>query len=177
MPKTITVPELCPIHNVELVRTIAGPKCPKCLFNSNLTWETQRQAIARYNKSEEGRAAAKKYEQSDKGKTARERYLKSDKYKAARRAYNERLRESLAMARAAQSVGERAKRYSEPEVRVLTALEGLMAEIRQYIDVNMHTPSIANVIATAKRDYNTSIEAKKAQDLIDQVVQKRKGKK
>ncbi len=179
MPKKTV--QLCPIHNTPLtpykgnVPELKGTDvCEKCLFSSHLTYETQREAIERYNKSLEGRAAAKKYEQSEKGKATREKYLKSEKYKAARKAYNERLRQSLAMARAAQGVGERAKAITPVELRVATTLEGLMAEIREYIDSNLRPPSIKNVIDTAKKDYNLTIDAKKAQELIDTAMKNRK---
>ncbi len=166
MPRTSTAP-VCDIHNQACIKISGKWYCEKCLFASNLTYETQRQAVERYNKSPEGRAAAKKYEQSEKGKETRNKYLKSEKYKAARKAYNERLRESLRMARAARGIGERASELTPGELRVATSLEGLVAEIRSYIDENLRPPSIKNVIDTAKRDYATTIDAKKAEELID----------
>ncbi len=166
MPRTSTAP-VCEIHNEPMVKVKGKYYCQKCLFASHLTYETQRQAVERYNKSPEGRAAAKKYEQSDKGKETRNKYLKSEKYKAARKAYNDRLRESLRLARAARGLGERASELTEPELRVATSLEGLVAEIRSYIDENLRPPSVRNVIDTAKRDYNTVIDAKKAEELIE----------
>lgn len=172
MPRTSTAP-VCEIHNEPMVKIKGKYYCQKCLYSSHLTYETQKQAIQRYNKSPEGRDAAKRYEQSEKGKLAREKYLKSEKYKAARKAYNERLRESLAMARAAQGAGERAKELTPTELRVATSLEGLMAEIREYIDSNMRPPSVQNVINTAKKDYNQVIDTKKAEELINDALQRR----
>ncbi len=159
MPKTTAAP-ICEIHNEPKVKVKGQYYCQKCLYSSHLTYETQKQAIQRYNKSPEGRDAAKRYEQSEK-------------YKAARKAYNERLRESLAMARAAQGAGERAKELTPTELRVATSLEGLIAEIREYIDSNMRPPSLQNVINTAKKDYNQVIDAKKAEELINMAAQKR----
>jgi hypothetical protein len=164
--------KLCPIHNTPLTHFEGKEVCEQCLYSSHLTYTTQREAIQRYNKSPEGRAAAKKYEQSDQGKETRNKYLKSEKYKAARKAYNERLRNSLAIARASQSVGGRAKAITPVEMHTATALEGLMAEIREYVDSNMRLPTVANVIATAKKDYNQVIDAKKAQELIATATQR-----
>jgi uncharacterized Zn finger protein (UPF0148 family) len=173
MPKK-KLTQLCPIHGTPLTTFEGKELCEKCLFNSHLTYETQRDAIERYNKSPEGRAAAKKYEQSEKGKKTRNKYLKSDKYKLARKAYNERLKQSLAIARAAQGVGQRAKATTAIETHVATTLEGLLAEIRDYIDTNLRPPSAKNVVETAKRDYNTVIDIKKAEEMIATALKSRK---
>lgn len=173
MAKTQT-PPTCEIHGKPKVKVEGQWFCKDCLYGSHLTYETQREAVKRYNKSPEGRDAAKRYEQSDKGKSAREKYLKSEKYKAARRAYNARLRESLQIARVARGAGERAKEISPVELRVATSLEGLIAEIRQYIDSNLQPPTVKNVVDTAKRDYGQVIDAKKAEELISAVMKRRK---
>jgi hypothetical protein len=162
--------KICEIHGVPLKKFKGKDVCEQCLYASNLTYETQKEAIKRFNRSPEGREAAKKYEDSDKGKAARKRYLNSDKYKLRRKDYNERLKQSLAIARAAQTTGNRASRLTTEETAVsttLSALDGLVTEIRSYLDTHQRAPTIKNVVDTAKRDYSKIIDAAKAQELID----------
>lgn len=73
--------------------------CPDCLHGAYLSDLAQKAAQKRYRKSTKGKTAEKNYEQSPKGKTSRDKYLKSDKYKLRRKEYNERLKESLRIAR------------------------------------------------------------------------------
>ncbi len=161
---------VCTIHHTPLKLFKGKWVCELCLRDSDITYQTQREAIERYNKSPEGREAAKKYEQSDKGKETRNKYLKGEKYKAARKAYNQRLKESLAIARAGLATGTTTKSAMTPELRKTMALDGLIAEIREYINSHSKVPSAKSIIETAKRDYNTTIDEKKAQELIDQVT-------
>ncbi len=163
---TAKAPKICPVHNTPLKRYKGKDVCEQCLFSAHLVHETQQAAVKRYNESPEGREAAKRYEQSEKGKIARNRYLRSDKYKKSRRAYNERLRESLAISRLGLTGADRAKSLTEPEIRVATTLESLVSEIRSFMDKYGGAPPARNVMATAKRDYNTVIDMKQASELI-----------
>ncbi len=165
MPRASTAP-VCPTHTKAMVKIKGQYYCEDCLYASHLTYETQREAIKRYNKSAEGRKAAKKYEQSDSGKVARERYLKSEKYKQRRKEYNERLRQSLAIARIGLGAGGRGTAVTSAELQRAVSLEGLIGEIREYIDTNYRPPTVKNVIETAKKDYNQTIDEKRAQELV-----------
>lgn len=157
--------QLCPIHSTSMVTLKGKLYCKSCLYASHLTHQAQKEAIAHWRKSEIGIASEKQYEQSDKGKAARGKYLHSEKYKLARKAYNERLKESLAIARSART--ESAKGLTKEERQVATGLEGLLAEVREYLDTNLKAPTVKNVVDTAKRDYNQVISEEKAKELID----------
>jgi len=172
MTRISTVP-VCDIHGNSKVKINGEWHCKDCLFASNLTYETQRQAIARYNKSEVGREAAKRYTQTEKGKKTREKYLKSPKYKAARKAYNKRLQESLATARMGRSLADRSSKVTGAELVAHEDLAGLLAEIREYIDTNLRPPTVKNIVATAKRDYMQTITEAKARELIDAAINRK----
>ena len=164
--------KVCPEHNEPLVKVKGKWYCKKCLYNSFLTHQTQIQATKRWRQSDKGKEAEKTYEQSDKGKVARTAYLHSDKYKAARKAYNERLKESLAIARSARIGGS--SKITKEETRTASTLEGLLAEIREYLDSNNRPPTLKNVIDTAKRDYNQVINEDRARELIDAALKSRR---
>ena len=166
--KVVQVAPICEIHHKPKVMVKDQWYCKDCLYSSFLTYETQKEAVKRWRESEKGKQAEKAYEQSDKGKETRNKYLKGDKYKAARKVYNEHLKQSLAIARLAKGTGEGAKAYTGKELSVASSLEGLLAEIREYLDSNSRPPTVQNVIQTAKRDYGTVIDAKKAEEMIAQ---------
>lgn len=138
--------------------------CERCLYGAFLTDQAQREAVKRYRATEKGREAEKKYEQSEKGKIARERYLKSEKYKQRRREYNQRLKESLAIARAAQL--ERPKKITVEEEMVADERAGLISDIRSYIDTRGILPSIANIKDTALEDYGLKLTDEQARELL-----------
>jgi hypothetical protein len=153
---------ICDIHGEPKVKLHNQWYCKTCLYNSHLTVQAQKNAVKRWRQSEKGKVSEKTYEQG-KGKAARDRYLHSDKYKAARKRYNERLKESLAITRSVRV--ESAKGITQVELDV-PILSGLVAEIREYYDNYSKVPSVANIIQTAKRDYNTIIDEVKAKELI-----------
>lgn len=89
--------------------------CPTCLLGSFLSDEAQKAAYKRYRQSPKGKASQKKWEESKKGKAARNKYLKSAKYRQRRKEYNDRLKESLRIARlAGVGRGERERLPIEP---------------------------------------------------------------
>ena len=91
--------------------------CKPCLQASFLTDEAQKEAQKRYRQSSKGKIATHNYEQSEKGKVARLKYFKSPKYKQRRKEYNERIRESLRIARQAGTLRgqrERLEPLEEP---------------------------------------------------------------
>lgn len=163
MARTKEAAPICEIHNKPKVKLRGQWYCEACLYSSHLTYQAQKNAVKRWRQSDKGVESEKTYEQSDKGKKARERYLKSPKYKAARKAYNERLKESLAIARSVRV--ESAKGLTQVEMDV-PVLAGLISEIREYIDNYTKPPTVKAVIDTAKRDYNTTIDEDKAKELI-----------
>jgi len=135
--------------------------CPSCLYGAFLTDQAQREAVKRYRQSEKGIAAEKKYEQSEKGKIARERYLKSEKYKQRRREYNQRLKESLAIARKALAGQPRAKAITREEKIV-----PLIDEIREYQQMSKRLPSPSDVIEWAADGHQTNLSLNEAEQLI-----------
>ena len=135
--------------------------CPACLYGAFLTDQAQRESIKRYRTSEKGIAAEKKYEQSEKGKIARERYLKSEKYKQRRREYNQRLKESLAIARQAHL--PRAKALTREE-----RLVPLVDDIREFVQTSKHTPSTSDVVGWAEDEYRIKISPTEAENFIKQ---------
>jgi len=135
--------------------------CPQCLFGAYLTDEAQRKAVKRYRQSDKGKEAERKYEQSEKGKTARQKYLKSEKYKQRRREYNQRLKESLAIARAAQLSG--ARKLTKAEQRDKYA--ALMQDIKDFIDM-MHRSPTAEEVKTWAEDYQLDLLTEDALELI-----------
>ncbi len=142
--------------------------CEICLYGAFLTDQAQREAVKRYRQTDKGKEAEKKYEQSDKGKTARERYLKSDKYKQRRREYNQRLKESLAIARAAHL--ERPKALTEAEVLVTDEHAALIQDIREYIDSSNRLPPVDSV-KTQAEDYGLKLTDEQARELIRRAQQ------
>ena len=135
--------------------------CPSCLYGAFLTDQAQRESIKRYRTSEKGIAAEKRYEQSEKGKIARERYLKSEKYKQRRREYNQRLKESLAIARAAQLPRAKAETHEEK-------LVPLIDDIREFIQTSKHAPLASDVVGWAEDEYQIKITPTEAEAFIKQ---------
>lgn len=162
----------CPIHDKPLTysRKLRKWYCKDCLFSSFLTYQAQQAAVKRYRQSKKGKEAERKYELSNKGKEARDRYLKSEKYKEARKAYNERLKESLRIARLAQL--ERATKEKDVEIRRTEESLPLIQDIREYLDVMGRTPEPAEVIIWADA-YGITLTHKKASELIKRAQQKR----
>ena len=159
-------PRLCPTCEGPLTysRKLRRWICEQCLYGAYLTDQAQREAVKRYRDSEKGKASEKKYEQSEKGKTARERYLKSEKYKQRRREYNQRLKESLAIARAAEP--ERAKAITPAEKRVIDEHAALIQDIREYMDSYGRLPTPEAVKTSALDDYNTKLTDEQARELL-----------
>ena len=161
----------CPKHNIPLsYHEKYGDYCKDCLYSSFLTAQAQDAAVKRYNKTEKHKTAAKKYEQGT-GKEARERYLKSDKYKARRKEYNERLAESLRIARAAKlprAVSEKAVERKQKE-----QYDELIADIREYLDEQGRQPSAKNVAHWAKENYNKVISLDQAKTIIERATLQR----
>jgi len=137
--------------------------CEQCLYGAYLTDQAQREAVKRYRESEKGKASEKKYEQSEKGKTARERYLKSDKYKQRRKEYNQRLKESLAIARTAEL--ERAKAVTPAEREATDRHAALIQDIREYIDTSNRLPTV-EAVKTQAEDYNLKLSDEQTRELI-----------
>jgi hypothetical protein len=130
----------------------------------------QNEAVRRYNATEKHKISEKNYEQGT-GKTARERYLKSDKYKARRREYNQRLQESLRIARSAHL--ERAKSETVKEVRRTEEFADLLEDVRSYFDSRNKTPTTTNIIKWAKDSYGKEITEAQAKKIIDQATLRR----
>ncbi len=164
MPKT-KQERLCPTCEGELTysRKLRKYICEQCLYGAFLTDQAQREAVKRYRATEKGKEAEKKYEQSEKGKVARERYLKSDKYKERRREYNQRLKESLAIARAAQL--ERPKALTEAEILATDDRAAIIQDIREFIDSQNRIPTVDNV-RTLAEEYDLRLSDEQARELI-----------
>jgi len=154
---------LCPTCGSEMKydRHSRSWLCPQCLLGAFLTDQAQRASVKRYRQSEKGIAAEKKYEQSEKGKIARERYLKSEKYKQRRREYNQRLKESLAIARAGLAGQPRAKAITREE-----KLATLIDAIREYQQMSKRPPSVSDVIEWAEDEHQVKITPTEAQEFI-----------
>ena len=135
--------------------------CPACLYGAFLTAQAQAESVKRYRQSEKGVAAEKRYEQSEKGKVARERYLKSEKYKQRRREYNERLKESLAIARQAHLPRAKAETREEH-------LVPLIDDIREFFETSKHMPTPQDVVGWAEDEHQTKISSNEAEALIKQ---------
>jgi len=135
--------------------------CPSCTLSAYLTDQAQRASVRRYRQSEKGIDAAKRYEQSEKGKVARKRYLSSEKYKQRRREYNQRLKESLAIARAAQL--PRNRKATEKEIK--DKWNALARDIKDSMNLKMR-PSVSDVITWAE-DYGLKPTNAEAQNLIN----------
>ncbi len=141
--------------------------CKTCLYGSFLTHQTQQAAVKRYRQSDKGKAAEKKYEQSEKGKTARERYLKSDKYKQRRKEYNQRLKESLQIARLAHR--EITTKETPAEERKGDKLQDLARELRRFYDFRGILPTTTKIIEWAKADYDITMTPAEVDELRNMV--------
>jgi len=165
--------QICPTHDrpLKYSRKEKMWYCPDCLQSAYLSWQAQQEAVKRYRDSEKGKEAQKRYEDSDKGQTARQRYLKSDKYKERRREYNQRLKESLQIARAAKAEKPSVQRREEP----LTSeeLTPLVMDIMEYQDTIGVNPSTADVKEWSKDVYKKTITTEKARELIDLTLKRR----
>ena len=139
--------------------------CPQCLYAAFLTDQAQRESVKRYRQSEKGKTAEKKYEQSEKGKTARQRYLKSEKYKQRRREYNQRLKESLAIARKAML--PRAKALTKEE-----RMRDLVDAIKEYRQMSKRLPSPDDVIEWVEDEHRIKITTAEAQEFIKRASHK-----
>jgi len=172
MPKTPDEEKICTVHGTPLKYSRKARKyyCPECLYSSFLTHQAQQEAVKRYRQSEKGKASERKYELSEKGQAAREKYLKSEKYKQRRREYNERLKESLRIARIARE--EKATTEKEVEVRRTSELMPLIQDIHEYADIMGRLPSPREVIVWARDAYKTSLPLDKAIELLRRAQRK-----
>lgn len=163
----------CSIHNKRLTysRKHKSWYCKDCLYASFLTYQAQRDAVKRYRDTEKGKAAEKTYELSEKGKTSRERYLKSEKYKQRRREYNQRLQESLRIARVV--LAEKATREKEEERIRTDEFIPLIQDIREYADVFGMLPSITEVYKWARDAHGLILSTDKVAELIDKAAKRR----
>lgn len=152
--------------NLTYSRKLKQYVCKQCLFGAFLTDQSQRAAVKRYRQSEKGKATEKTYEQTEKGKITRNKYLKSEKYKQRRREYNQRLKESLAIARAA--LPERAKKITPIEMKAADERLALISDIREYIDSATRSPSPSDVKTWAETEYKMKITIEEAANLIQQ---------
>ncbi len=163
----------CLIHNCKLTYSRKHKQwyCKECLYASFLTQQAQQNAAKRYSQSEKGRASERRYELSDKGKVSRERYLKSDKYKQRRREYNQRLKESLQIARLA--LAEKATKEKVEERQRTDELMPLIQDIREYADTMGMSPSPAEVTKWARDAYGLSLPTPRAIELIHKAAARR----
>ena len=171
MPEDTEV-RICPKHNIPLTFFEKDGKwyCKDCLYSSFLTAQAQAAAVTRYNHTDKHKESEKAYEQ-DKGKTARKKYLQSDKYKQRRKEYNERLADSLRIARAAHL--DRAQSSKAVETKQKEEFAELIADIREYVDSQNRQPSSKNVVKWAKDDYNKTISLDQAKTIIDRATLRR----
>ncbi len=163
----------CLIHNCKLTYSRKHKQyyCKECLYSSYLTHQAQLEAERRYRQSEKGKTAERKYEESPKGKTARERYLKSDKYKQRRKEYNQRLKESLQIARVV--LAERATREKEEERQRTEELMPLIQDIREYADTMGRLPLASEVTKWARDAYGAVLSLNSATKLINKAAKRR----
>jgi len=164
---------ICPSHSTPMKysRKLRTWYCSECLQRAYESYLAQQEAVKRYRGSEKGKTAQDRYEESEKGQTARQRYLHSNKYKAARRAYNQRLKESLQIARAAKLERPTTERVVE---RIRTdVLSPLVQEIREYLDVMGRRPSTTEVKEWANDIYETKITTERARELIERASKRR----
>ena len=164
---------LCPTHQTPMKysRKLKTWYCSTCLQAAYESYQAQQEAVKRYRDSEKGKTAQKRYEDSEKGQTAKQRYLKSEKYKAARRAYNQRLKESLQIARSAK-LDRPSAEHSVERVRT-EVLSPMVQEIQEYIDVMGRKPSTLEVREWANDLYRTTITAERAKELIETAAKRR----
>lgn len=138
--------------------------CPDCLLAAHLTHQAQQEAVKRYRESDKGKEAQKRYEQG-KGKDARQRYLKSGKYKERRKEYNQRIKESLQIARAAR-VG--APRMRKVVKELPPGSPPIIADILEYQEMVGRSPSPTDVKEWSQDIYKKQITTAVAQKLIGQ---------
>lgn len=157
----------CTKHNILLKHSETEKVwyCPECLRNAHNSWKAQQEAVRRYRNSDKGKEAQDRYENSDKGQAARNRYLKSSKYKQRRKEYNQRLQESLQIAREAKKAAPRVH-------KVLKALPPnlppLVTDILEYQDLIGRSPSTADVKEWSVDLYKKHITTEQARKLIKQ---------
>jgi len=166
-------PKICPTHDRPLVYSKSQKiwYCPDCLHSSYLSWQAQQEAVKRYRQTGKGQEAQERYEQSEKGKAAREKYLKSEKYKQRRREYNQRLKESLQIARAAKL--DRPSAQKEVEIMVSTEMSPLLLDIMEYQDTMGRNPPVAEVREWSTDVYKTNLSVEKAKELIETATRRR----
>jgi len=164
----MTNPKTCPKHDEPLVRVGKAWHCKSCLYAAHLTHEAQKNAQKRWRDSEKGKQKIREHE-TGKGKAARERYLKSPKYKARRKEYNERLKESLAIARAVRKEAT----HFEPEF-TKQKISALMRDIHDYMSWG-RAPSIAEVTEWAE-GYNLQLTEDQVRELIIETRERQGGK-
>lgn len=165
--------QICPIHNKPLKysRKLKMWYCSDCLFSAHLTYLAQREAVKRYRRTEKGKEAEEKYEKSAKGKLARDRYLKSEKYKLRRKEYNQRLKESLQIARAVLT--ESATREKVEEKQRTEELLPLIQDIREYADTLGKLPSTHEVAKWAKDTYGLDLSPSRVTELLHKASKRR----
>lgn len=165
---------VCTKHDKALVYHAAKGiwVCPECLYAALLSYEAQRATQKRYQQSEKFKQAQQRYRDTEKGKKAREKYFKSEKYRQRRREYNERLKESLAIARRASI--ERPRSLKPPEAVATSKLSQLIQDIREYIDSFGRAPSVSDVTEWSRDIYSTPITRTKAAELVE--IAKQRGK-
>ena len=167
MPDEIPV---CTKHDKKMILVEGKYYCKDCLYSSFLTASAQSAAVTRYNHTEKHKTAEKAYE--DKNPTAREKYLHSEKYKARRREYNERLAESLRIARQAHL--ERAQSTKVVEYKQKEDFAELIENIREWSDSQGNRrPSAKNVVKWALDDFDKKISLDQASTIIDRALLRR----
>ena len=160
---------VCTKHDKKMILVEGKYYCKDCLYSSFLTAQAQSAAVARYNHSEKHKTAEKAYE--DKNPTARDKYLHSEKYKQRRKEYNERLAESLRIARAAHT--SRAVSETQSERKQQEQFVELIQDIREYIDGQSKIPSAKSVAKWAKDDYSKTISLDQAAEIIKRATLRR----
>ena len=163
---------VCPKHSTPMKysRKLKTWYCSECLQSAYESYLAQQEAVKRYRTSEKGKTAQERYEQG-KGKEARQRYLHSEKYKAARKVYNQRLKESLQIARAAHLDRPSAERGVE---RVRTEVSSpLIQDIQEYLDTMGRRPSPFEVKEWSQDIYQTTITTERAKELIETAAKRR----
>ena len=159
----------CTKHDKKMILVEGKYYCKDCLYSSFLTAQAQSAAVTRYNHTEKHKTAEKAYE--DKNPTAREKYLHSDKYKQRRKEYNERLAESLRIARAAHT--GRAVSETQSERKQQEQFSELIQDIREYIDGQSKIPSAKSVAKWEFDDYGKKISLDQAAEIIKRATLRR----
>lgn len=157
----------CTKHNIPLKYSKKEKTwyCPECLQAAYNSWKAQQEAVKRYRDTNKGKEAQGRYEKSEKGKTARERYLKSPKYKQRRKEHNQRVQESLQIARMA--ITGKPKPFKKP-AEIPADASPLLHDILEYMELISRSPSTADVKEWADDLYQKRISTAEAQKLIDQ---------